>query len=110
MALTGRFDFRRTMTGQLRLWVEYDANGFWDFLTRKKTHCRHWRKANIMDLAAPELRHLIDVRFTSSPAMPRRQNVVRGRMERVGEEHEAALIKVLTAQPNGEGTKPDPLP
>ena len=110
MALTGRFDFRRTMTGQLRLWVEYDANGFWDVLTRKKTYCRHWRKANIMDLAAPELGHLIDVRFTSSPEMPRRQNVVRGRMEKVGEEHEAALSKVLTAQPNGEGTKPDPLP
>ena len=110
MALTGRFDFRRTMTGQLRLWVEYDANGFWDFLTRKKTYCRRWRKANIMNLAAPELRHLMDMRFTNSPAMPRRQNVVRGRTEKVGEEHEAALIKVLRAQPNGEGTKPDPLP
>ena len=110
MALTGRFDFRRTMTGQLRLWVEYDATGFWDFLTRKKTYCRHWRKANIMNLAAPELRHLMDMRFTNSPAMPRRQNVVRGRTEKVGEEHEAALIKVHKDQPNGEGTKPDQLP
>ena len=109
MALTGRFDFRRTMTGQLRLWVEYDTNGFWDFLTRKKTYGRHWRKANIMDLAAPELRHLMDVRFMNSTAMPRRQNVVRGRTEKVGEEHQAALIKVHKDQPNGEGTKPDPL-
>jgi hypothetical protein len=110
MALTGRFDFRRTMTGQLRLWLEYDANGFWDFLTRKKTYCRRWCKANIMNLAAPELRHLMDMRFTNSPAMPRRQNVVRGQTEKVGEEHEAALIKVHKAQPNGEGTKPDQLP
>jgi len=33
MALTGRFDFRRTMTGHLQLWVEYGANSFWGFLT-----------------------------------------------------------------------------
>jgi hypothetical protein len=59
------------MTGHLRLWVEYDASGFWNFVTREKTNCRHWRKANIMDLAAPELRHLMDVRFTNSPEMPR---------------------------------------
>ena len=41
------------MTGHLRLWVEYDANAFWGFLTRKKTYCRRWRNANIMDLTAP---------------------------------------------------------
>jgi hypothetical protein len=110
MALTGRFDFRRTMTGQLRLWLEYESNGFWDVLTRKKTYCRRWRKANIMDLAAPELRHLMDVRFTNSPEMPRRQNAARNWPETVREEHEAAPSKVLTAQPNGEGTKLDPLP
>jgi hypothetical protein len=109
MALTGRFDFRRTMTGQLRLWLKYESNGFWDFLRRKKTYCRHWRKANIMDLAAPELRHLMDVRFTNSPEMPQRQNAVRGWPEKVGKEYEAAPIKVLTAEPDGEGTKPDPL-
>jgi hypothetical protein len=63
-----------------------------------------------MDLAAPELRHLIDVRFTNSPVMPRRENVVRGSPERVGEEHEEALSKVLTVQPDGEATKPDPRP
>jgi hypothetical protein len=98
------------MTGQLRLWLEYGANGFWDFLTRKKTYCRRWRKANIMDLAAPELRHLMDVRFTNSPEMPQQQNVVRGWPGKVGEEHRATRSKVLTALPNGEGTKPDPLP
>ena len=70
MALTGRFDFRRTMSGHLRLWVEYDANSFWGFLTRKKTYCRRWRNANIMDLTAPELRHLLDMRFTHSPQLP----------------------------------------
>ncbi len=70
MALTGRFDFRRTMTGHLRLWLEYESNGFWDFLTRKKTYCRRWRNANIMDLTAPELRHLLDRRFTHSLPPP----------------------------------------
>jgi hypothetical protein len=110
MALTGRFDFRRTMTGQLRLWLEYESNGFWDFITRKKTYCRHWRKAHIMDLAAPELRHLVDMRLRNSPEMPSGQKVVRGWPEKVREEHEAALIEVRTAEPNGEGTKPNPLP
>jgi hypothetical protein len=70
MALTGRFDFRRTMTGHLRLWVEYDANTFWGSLTRKRTYCRRWRNANIMDLTAPELRRLLDMRFTHSLHMP----------------------------------------
>jgi hypothetical protein len=67
MALTGRFDFRRTMTGHLR----HESNGFWDFLTRKKTYSRRWRNANIMDLTAPELRHLLDRRFTHSLPPPR---------------------------------------
>jgi hypothetical protein len=39
-----------------------------------------------------------------------RQKVVRGWPEKVREEHEAALIEVRTAEPNGEGTKPDSLP
>jgi uncharacterized protein YnzC (UPF0291/DUF896 family) len=52
----------------------------------------------------------VDMRLKNSPEMPRRQNVVRSWPEKIREEHEAALIKVRTADPNGEDIKPDPLP
>jgi hypothetical protein len=108
MALTGHYDFRRTITGQLRLWVEYDSNGFWDFLTRKKTYCRRWRNATIMDLTAPQLRHLMDMRFTGSQRMPQARNTMRDRPEHVPE-REKASIRVLLAPPDGEYPKSDPL-
>jgi hypothetical protein len=63
MALTGRFNFRKTLTGRLRLQVEYEGASLWGFLTGKKTACRRWRDATVLDLAAPELRTLIDQRF-----------------------------------------------
>jgi len=63
MALTGRFNFRKTLTGRLRLQVEYEGAGLWSFLTGKRTACRRWRDATVLDLAAPELRTLIDQRF-----------------------------------------------
>jgi hypothetical protein len=98
MALTGRFDFRRTMTGHLRLCLEYESNGFWDFLTRKKTYCRRWRNANIMDLAAPELRHLLDRRFARSlpPPQALRDWPINA------PEREAALTRMLIAPPKEE--------
>jgi len=106
MALTGRYDFRRTMTGQLRLWVEYDSNGIWDFLTRKKTYCHRWRNANIMDLAAPQLRHLMGLRFTNTKCRAYTQNVVRDWPEHAPG-REAAPIQVLIAPADGED-KADP--
>ena len=63
MALTGRFNFRKTLTGRLRLQVEYEGMSLWGFLTGKRTACRRWRDATVLDLAAPELRTLIDQRF-----------------------------------------------
>jgi hypothetical protein len=98
MALTGRYDFRRTMTGQLRLWVEYDANGFWDVLTRKKTYCRRWRNANIMDLTAPELRHLVDMRFANPQHPPQ---ALRDWPDK-GRGGDAASIRVLLAPPKAD--------
>jgi hypothetical protein len=63
MALTGRFNFRKTITGRIILQVEEEVKGFWGGLTgRTKLH-RRWRDANMMDLAAPELRSLVDLRF-----------------------------------------------
>ena len=58
MALTGRFNFRKTLTGKCVLQLEEDVKAWWP---RKRTK-RRWRDANLMDLARPELRPLIDLR------------------------------------------------
>ena len=63
MALTGRYDFRKSFTGHLGLQVEYEGTRLWGLLTGKRTSCHRWRAATVMDLAAPELRDLIDLRF-----------------------------------------------
>lgn len=63
MALTGRFNLRKTLTGRIVLQVEEEVQGFWGRMTgRSKLH-RRWRDANVLDLAAPELRSLVDLRF-----------------------------------------------
>jgi len=63
MALTGRFNLRKTFTGRIVLQVEDEVQSFWGRLIgRPKLH-RRWRDANVLDLAAPELRSLVDLRF-----------------------------------------------
>ena len=63
MALTGRFNLRKTFTGRIILQVEEEVEGFWGrMIGRPKLH-RRWRDANVLDLAAPELRSLVDLRF-----------------------------------------------
>jgi hypothetical protein len=63
MALTGRFNLRKTFTGSIILQVEEEVRGFWGLFSSKPTLRRRWRDANVMDLAAPELRALVDLRF-----------------------------------------------
>lgn len=63
MALTGRFNLRKTLTGRIVLVVEEETKGFWGRLTGNAKLHRRWRDANVMDLAAPELRNLVDLRF-----------------------------------------------
>jgi len=62
MALTGRFTFRRSFGGRIILQVEEEVKTFWP---RSKTTPlkKRWRDATLMDLAAPELRALIDLRY-----------------------------------------------
>jgi hypothetical protein len=60
MSLTGRFTFRKTLTGKIVLQVEEDVKRLWKIGGR--TSRRRWRDATTMDLAAPELRSLIDLR------------------------------------------------
>ena len=60
MALTGRFTFRRSFWGRIVLQVEEEKRSFWG---RSKPFRKSWRDATLMDLAAPELRALIDLRY-----------------------------------------------
>ncbi|EIM26144.1 hypothetical protein [Microvirga lotononidis] len=63
MALTGRFNLRKTFTGRIVLQVEEEVMGFWSRMFGKARPHRRWRDANVLDLAAPELRSLVDLRF-----------------------------------------------
>jgi hypothetical protein len=62
MALTGRFTFRRTFTGKIVLQLEEEVKAIWP-MSRKGPFRKRWRNATLMDLAAPELRPLMDMRF-----------------------------------------------
>ena len=61
MALTGRFNFRRSWFGKLVLEVEEETKPF--FASEKKPVKHRWRRATLIDLAQPEMRALIDLRF-----------------------------------------------
>ena len=58
MALTGKFAFRKTVWGKVVLQIEEETKPFWSKSGALK---RRWRDATFMDLAAPEMRHLIDM-------------------------------------------------
>ncbi len=62
MPLTGRFNLRRSMGGKIVLQVEEEVRRLWPF-SRKQLTKRGWRDATIMDLAQPELRPLMDLRY-----------------------------------------------
>ena len=60
MVLTGKFAFRKTVWGKVVLRVEEEVKPLWSKSGALK---RRWRDATLMDLAAPEMRTLIDLRF-----------------------------------------------
>jgi hypothetical protein len=62
MGLTGRFDFRRKWTGKIVLRVEEEVRAFWSRSGEHKMK-RRWRDAALLDLAAPEMRPLMDLRM-----------------------------------------------
>ena len=62
MALTGRFDSRKTPTGRIALQVEEEVTAFWSRLGERKMK-RRWRKATLLDLTTPEMRTLMDLRM-----------------------------------------------
>lgn len=62
MALTGRFTFKRSLWGKIVLQVEEEVRATWP-VSRRTPFRKRWRNASLMDLAAPELRPLMDLRY-----------------------------------------------
>jgi hypothetical protein len=60
MSLTGKFAFRRTLTGKVVLKVEQDVKAPWPF-SRTGAPRKRWRDAKMDDLADTELRTLMDL-------------------------------------------------
>ena len=101
MALTGKFEFRKTLWGKIVLRVEEEVKPFW---SRSKPK-RRWRDATLMDLAAPEMRSLIDkglkpwTRPQSQPASSKVASPQRT-------ERPVSVEAALTPQPaNGEESR-----
>ena len=81
MALTGRFDFRKTLSGRLVLLLEEDVAMFFSRLRKRSTR-RRWRRARVMDLAAIEMRQLMDLRVKPNYQAPVRSFVEEHRMSK----------------------------
>jgi hypothetical protein len=62
MALTGRFTFKRSLWGKIVLQVEEEVRAPWP-MSRRTPFRKRWRNATLMDLAATELRALMDLRY-----------------------------------------------
>ena len=62
MGLTGRFNLRKTFSGRIILQVEEEKKSFWSFFAKGPKLRQRWRDATMMDLAAVELRPLMDMR------------------------------------------------
>jgi hypothetical protein len=65
MSLTGRFNLRKSVSGRLILQVEEEVQSLLSLFVRDRVRKRRWRDAKVLDLAAVELRPLIDLRYRS---------------------------------------------
>jgi hypothetical protein len=61
MSLTGKFAFRRTLTGKIVLKVEEEVKIPWPLSRTAKSRTR-WRDAKMADLTEAEMRSLMDLR------------------------------------------------
>lgn len=102
MALTGRFNFRRSWFGRLMLEVEEEVKPF--FASEKRPLKRRWRRATLIDLAQPEMRALIDLRFQPqfmARTSPRMADLPSSFMSRPDE-----LPSMMPAMPQADGATP----
>jgi len=84
MGLTGKFQFRKSLWGKVVLQVEEDVKPLWSNTGALK---RRWRDATLMDLAAPQMRPLIDMRFR--PQLAARASVGLEEDASLRQQHEA---------------------
>jgi len=104
MALTGKFKHRKSLWGKIVLQVEEEVKPFW---SRSKTSAPklRWRDATLMDLAAPEMRPLIDMgskpwaRPQSLPAPSKVSDPLRNEMPRPVESTAAPIPQTTGAGP-----------
>src|SRR5829696_4496336 len=106
MGLTGKFKFRKSLWGKIVLEMEEEVKPFW---SRSKPGLvkRRWRDATLMDLAAPEMRHLIDMRYKSRPSF--QSSVTPSVAAAPSQRDEAhAEIGIPAPLPNAEAHRPGP--
>jgi hypothetical protein len=98
MGLTGKFKFRKKLWGKIVLRVEEEVKPFWSKSGALK---RRWRNATLMDRAAPEMRHLIDLRFR--PHLRSQTSFAAEATTAHREQHKAdGVMEVQTPRPDGE--------
>ena len=99
MALTGKFKFRKTLWGKIVLQIEEEVKPFWSRSTPEALQ-RRWRDTTLMDLAAPEMRTLIDLRLR--PALRSQGSAVSEATTAHHEQHKAdGVVEAQAPRPNG---------
>jgi hypothetical protein len=98
MSLTGKYQFRKTLWGKIVLQVEDEVKPLWSRTGGLK---RRWRDATLMDLTAPEMRPLIDMRY--KPQLWARPSLGLEAGSLLREPHEAhPEVRVRTPIQNGD--------
>ena len=99
MGLTGKFKFRKTLWGKIVLQIEEEVKPFWS-RSNPEARKRRWRDATLMDLAAPEMRTLIDMRFR--PHLRSQSSFAPEATTSHRDQHEADGVEAQAPRPNGE--------
>ncbi len=99
MGLTGKFKFRKTLWGKIVLQVEEEVKSFWS-RSNPEARKRRWRDATLMDLADPQMRFLIGMRFR--PHLRHQSRLAPEATTAHREQHEADRAEVQVPRPNGE--------
>ena len=97
MALTGKFDLRKALWGKIVLRVEEEVKPLWSKSGALK---RRWRDATLMDLADPQMRYLIDMRFRPHPRS--QSSFAPEATTAHRDQHEADGVEAQAPRPNGE--------
>jgi hypothetical protein len=95
MSLTGKFAFRRTLTGKIVLKVEHEVNAAWPF-SRTGAPRKRWRDAKMVDLTEAEMRTLMDLR--NRPQLVPQSAYVAALADAVRLRHQKPLLVGSSAQ------------